>query len=215
VSDEDLVGRGYDEIAERFGYWRASITGSPDADWVGDLIGRAPDGPVLELGCGQGGVGDLVVVAGRAYSAVDLSAEQLRRAAKRVPGATLIHGDMRTVELQPGFAAVVSIYAFTHVPRGELPELLGRIHSWLQPGGCLLATFGTTGVEGVERDWLGVPMFFSSATPEENLALLDAAAFEVLREEVVAIEEPEGEAQFHWVLARRQTGPPGPHRGPD
>jgi cyclopropane fatty-acyl-phospholipid synthase-like methyltransferase len=204
VSDEsDLVRRGYDRLAERFGAWRESITGSPEVEWVAELLSSAPQGAVLELGCGQGVIGAYVLGAGRAYTGVDLSAEQLQRAGKRLPTATLVQDNMKTVTFGPAsFAAVISVYAFNHIPRGRLPVLLERIGRWLQPGGHLLVTFGTSGVEGMERDWLGVPMFFSGSTPAENLGLVSAAGLDVVREEVVAIEEPEGEARFHWVLAR-------------
>jgi hypothetical protein len=45
----------------------------------------------------------------------------------------------------------------------------------------LLATFGRSGWEGVEDDFIGVPMFFGSYTDEDTLALLDRAGFLVER----------------------------------
>jgi hypothetical protein len=74
---------------------------------------------------------------------------------------------------------------------------------WLQPGGYLLATFGVSGSEGVEDDWLGVPMFFASYTGAENRALARAVGLVIEQDEVVPIAEPEGEARFQWLLARK------------
>jgi hypothetical protein len=46
-------------------------------------------------------------------------------------------------------------------------------------------------------------MYFSSFPPDENTRLLRGAGFRLLRDEVVTIHEPEGDASFQWVLARR------------
>jgi len=76
---------------------------------------------------------------------------------------------------------------------------------WLRPGGTLLVTMGTAASEDeVEEDWLGAPMFFASFDPETNRGLVDAAGFEIVRERVVAQDEPgHGPVSFMWVLAAR------------
>ena len=53
--------------------------------------------------------------------------------------------------------------------------------------------------------WLGTTIFFSSFPPETNRRLLREAGFELVLDEVVTFLEPEpdGEATFQWVLARR------------
>jgi len=109
---------------------------------------------------------------------------------------------MTTVELDPeSFDAVVSLYAFNHVPRAELPKLIKRIGGWLKPDGYLLATFGVSDSEGVQDDWLGVPMFFAGHSTGANCSFVVQAGFAVLRDEVSVIVEPEGEASFQWILA--------------
>jgi cyclopropane fatty-acyl-phospholipid synthase-like methyltransferase len=201
-----IVEAGYDAIADRFGTWRLGIAGSPDEEWLRELLERLPaEADILELGCGQGATARRLVDAGRRYVGVDLSAEQLRRARSRVPEAEFRQADLVELEVEADrFDAVVSLYVFNHLPRSDLPELLPRIANWLRPGGCLLATFGKSGSEGIQDDWLGVPMFFGSYTEEETLSLLADAGFEVERAQVVPIVEPvEGAANFLWVLARR------------
>ena len=44
-------------------------------------------------------------------------------------------------------------------------------------------------------------MFFSSYDAETNRALLEAAGFELLHDEVIAMHEPEGPVSFLWTLA--------------
>jgi cyclopropane fatty-acyl-phospholipid synthase-like methyltransferase len=206
VSDpKKIVEEGYDAIAERFGAWRAAIEGSPDDEWLAELLGKVPDrADVLELGCGQGEAARRIVDAGHRYVGIDISAEQLRRARALVPEADFRHGDLSKLAVdEESFDAVVSLYVFGHLPRAELPALLERIADWLRPGGRLLATFGRSGWEGVEDDFIGVPMFFGSYTDEDTLALLERAGFVAERAEVVPIVEPEGDASFLWVLAAR------------
>jgi len=101
------------------------------------------------------------------------------------------------------FDAVVSFYAFNHVPRELLAPLLGRIHDWLAPSGRLMAAFGTTDLEGWTGEFLGATTFFSSFPPAINSQLVVDAGFVVERDEVIAITEPEGPAPFQWILARR------------
>lgn len=92
-----------------------------------------------------------------------------------------------------------------HVPRSELGPLLERVARWLAPGGLFLATFGARDTEdAVQDDWLGAPMFFAGFRPEVNTALVRAAGLELVEHELETIVEPEeGEATFHWVLARK------------
>jgi cyclopropane fatty-acyl-phospholipid synthase-like methyltransferase len=207
VSDPrtELVGLGYDAIGERFAEWRDRIVGDPRRAWEDDLVSRLRDGArVLELGCGAG-VPDTQRLATRfQVTGVDVSAEQVRRARIAVPDAEFVQADFTAIELEPGsFDAVVSFYAFNHVPRELLAQTFARIHRWLVPSGLLMTALGTTDLEGWTGDWLGAPTFFSSFPPETNTWLVQEAGFTVLRDELVTFREPDGDVTFQWVLAMR------------
>ena len=63
-------------------------------------------------------------------------AEQARRARDAVPEAKFVQADFTTLELEPeSFDAVVSFYAFNHVPRELLAPTFARIRRWLVPSG--------------------------------------------------------------------------------
>lgn len=198
-----LVGAGYDAIADVWEEWSARVADDPRGEWLAKLIALVPaGGHVVELGCGNGRPETLELAQRYRLTGVDLSYEQLRRARERVPDAEFVQADLTTVEFEPGsLDAVCAFYVFNHVPRELLPGLLARIHSWLRPGGILLVVFGSGDLEDWQGDWLGVPMYFSSFLPEQNLRLL--GPFELVEDEVVTISEPEGRVSFHWVLARR------------
>jgi cyclopropane fatty-acyl-phospholipid synthase-like methyltransferase len=202
----ELVGRGYDAIGEHFAEWRDRIVGDPRREWEQELVSRLQDGArVLELGCGAG-VPDTKRLALRfQLTGVDISAEQVRRARAAVPEAEFMRADFTALELAPeSFDAVVSFYAFNHVPRELLAPTFARIHRWLVPQGLLMTALGTGDIEAWTGDWLGAPTFFSSFPPETNSRLVREAGFEMLRDELVTFREPDGEVTFQWVLAGRR-----------
>ena len=201
----ELVGRGYDVIGERFARWRDEIIGDPRRAWEDDLVSRLPDGArVLELGCGAG-VPDTQRLAARfEVTGVDVSVEQVRRARAAVPEAEFVQADFTALELEPAsFDAVLSYYAFNHVPRELLAPTFARIHGWLVEGGLLMTALGVGDTEAWTGEWLGAPTFFSSYPRETNTHLVREAGFDILRDELVTFREPEGDATFQWVLAQK------------
>jgi SAM-dependent methyltransferase len=200
-----LVAAGYDTMIDTWEAWKAQIRDDPRAAWRDELIVRLPPGArVVELGCGGGTEETRVLAESFELTGVDLSRAQLRRARERVPAASFVHADFTELDLEPGSVdAVASFYAFNHVPRELLAGLFARIHDWLVPGGLLLTTLGAIDVPGWTGDFLGAPTYFSGYPADENRRRLRDAGFELLHDEVVTIREPQGDATFHWVLARR------------
>jgi SAM-dependent methyltransferase len=199
-----IVERGYDAIAEEFEAWSASVDG-PKQRYLDELVRRVPDGaPVLELGCGAGAT--LARLSERFdVTGTDLSREQLRRAEERVPTARLIHGDISGLELEPGsFAAAVSFYVLGHVPRERHATIYRLVAEWLRPGGLFLANMAVSDDTGTVEEWVGgAPMYFSSWPPATNTRLVAEAGFEILLDRIETTHEPEGDATFQWILARR------------
>jgi cyclopropane fatty-acyl-phospholipid synthase-like methyltransferase len=200
-----LVAAGYDTAIDTYESWAARIERDPRAEWCHELVSRLPRGArVFELGCG-GGTAETRTLAERfRLTGVDLSHEQLGRARRRVPEAAFVLADFTELELEQGSVdAVASFYALNHVPRELLAGLFARIHGWLSPGGLLLTTLGAIDSPGWTGGWLGAPTFFSGFPSDTNRRLLAGAGFDVLRDEVVEIREPDGKAMFNWVLATR------------
>jgi len=200
-----LVAAGYDTMIDTWEAWKDRIEEDPRAEWCDELLDRLPLGAVVvELGCG-GGTGETRALAERfRLTGVDLSEAQLARARKRVPAAEYLHGDLTEVDFpRSSLDAVASFYVFNHVPREFLASLFGRVHTWLRPGGLLLATLGASDLPGWTGDFLGAPSYFSGHPPETNRRLISEAGFTLVRDELVTIREPEGDATFHWILGRR------------
>jgi SAM-dependent methyltransferase len=205
-----VVAAGYDAVADRYAEWQRGIVGSRRLEWLDRLLAALPERPeTLELGVGQGVRSTRVLAERGRLVGIDISREQLRRARRRLPaGVELLHGDVADFDFPAAsFDAVVAFYVLTHLPRGELGPLLGRIAAWLRPGGMLLATFGARDtLDAVQEDWLGAPMFFAGYAPDENRRLVQAARLEIVGDEVETIVEPQpdaGLARFQWLLARK------------
>lgn len=200
-----LVAATYDAISDRFSQWQDRIEDDRRGWWCERLASQLHDGArVLELGCGAGQPDTRLLAERFDVTGVDISAVQIARARTNVPAATFVQADLTDLQLAPAsYDAVVSFYAFNHVPRELFSRIFARIHDWLAPGGRFLASLGAGDTPGWTGEWLGTSTFFSSFPPATNLRLLEAAGFEIELDEVAVLREPEGEAEFHWVLARR------------
>jgi len=201
-----IVADGYDEIALRYLDWSALAPSPERMRYLERLLGLLPPGAeVLELGCGAGVPVTQALAERCRVIGVDISAAQLELAERYVPDATFIQADMAALEFAPGsFDAVVAFYALTHIPRDEHAALLGRIATWLRPGGLLFATMGAgDSPDCVEPDWLGAPMFFSHFDADANRDLVRGAGLEIVDAEVVAEAEDGEMVSFLWMVARR------------
>lgn len=74
----------------------------------------------------------------------------------------------------------------------------------LRHGGYFLLTLSARGeTDGVQEDFIGVPMYFSSYGPDINREMLQAAGFEIILDEIVTMQEPDFQSSFQWLLVRR------------
>ena len=202
-----IVADGYDAMGDAFAAWREGFVGDPRREWEDELLARLDEGArVLELGCG-GGAPETKRLAQRfAVTGVDISPRQVERARAAISEAEFVCADFTELQLPPrSFEAVVSFYAFNHVPREFLAPLLEHIHEWLSPGGWLMVAFGQSDNAGWTGPFLGEQTYFASYPPETNSRLVREAGFRIERDEVVTFHEPEpdaGTGRFQWVLAQ-------------
>ena len=112
--------------------------------WLDRLIDGLPRGAaVLDLGCGAGRpIAAHLVASGFNVTGVDASAPMIELARRNVPAARFHISDMRSLELDGTFDAIVSWDAFFHLSpedqQGVLPSLAGLV----KPNGRLMMTVG-------------------------------------------------------------------------
>lgn len=200
-----IVRDGYDRMADRYADWAAAIRDDARERTTSRLLALLPPAAdVLDLGCGNGlPTARLLAGLGHRVTAIDVSAEQVARCRANVPEAAAARAEMTEAAFAAGsFDAVVSFYAITHVPRERHEALFTRIPGWLRPGGLFAASLGAGETDGVEADWLGVPMAFSHFDADANRALLREAGFALLHDEVAATVEDGAPVSFLWVIGR-------------
>ena len=196
-----LVERGYDAIAER--YAREVLGGRGPDSYYRRFLDRVlamvpPGGRVLDLGCGAGIV--TVELARRARTiGLDVSGGQLALARRTAPGAAFVRADIAEVAFAPAsFDVVAAFWSLIHVRRDRHAEVLGRIRTWLRPGGLLVGTLGS-GDNPDERqaDFFGAPMYWSHFDAEVNRRLLEEAGFAPVEAEV----REDADERHLWVVA--------------
>lgn len=127
-----MRGARYDGVADWYDEHRSGFAAEATAHVLDLLVDRT--GNCLEVGCG-GGV-HLLPLREHSWQVVglDISADQLRVARARVPGARLVRADAAALPFGDGsFDAVVAVFVHT-----DLDDLLGAVREAarvLKPGG--------------------------------------------------------------------------------
>lgn len=209
VDPTRIVQRGYDDLDDTYRRWVERARGGYRSTFLARILEAVPEGAdVLEIGCGPG-TDAAALSEGRRYVGIDLSEVQLAHARVVAPAGRFLHGDVLDTPFRPAsFDAVVSFYAFNHIPQDRMELLFGRIGSWLRPGGRLFGSFGTSDNPGeVEPAWLGkADMYFSSLPVDRTEALIEEIGISIeFADTVTEVEEGEGPATFHWLIARKPS----------
>jgi SAM-dependent methyltransferase len=209
LDPKQIVAQGYDIVGE----WYADQASDPVAEdrdrYTSLVVSKLPTGAeLLDLGCGAGVPTTRHLAEHFAVTGVDISAEQVARARRNVPAATFVHGDMTKLDFGPAtFDAVTAFFSIIHVPRDEHPKLFQDVARWLRPEGLFVAGLGAGSFHaGVEEDWHGAPMFWSSFDSESNKRLVEEAGLDLVSAEEVTGEEDGEPVTFLWIVARKPTG---------
>lgn len=168
-------------------------------DWLTCLPVRAV---LLDLGCGGGQDTRYLKAAGHRVVGLDRTLSLLRFGQTRVPSATFVLADMRSLPL--GAESLDGIWAaasLMHLPKTTMKDVLVKVRGCVRPGGVLAATvtYGTRS-RIQERGWIP-GRYFARWKKSELAGALRRAGWEILALHVVSNRERKG----RWinVIARR------------
>lgn len=156
---------------------------------LGRFLAALPAGAaILELGCGGGQDSAVMLARGFEVTPTDGSPEMAREAERRLgqPVAVLLFQDLEGDLLYDGVWARACLL---HLPRPELPGVIGRVHRILKPGGRFYASFKAGAGEG--RDRLG--RYFNYPSAEELRGAFAAAPWNALEIEAAEGDGYDGE----------------------
>jgi SAM-dependent methyltransferase len=138
VDPTRIVQQGYDDLDDTYRRWVEYTRGGYRSTFLARILEEVAEGTdVLEIGCGPG-TDAAALAEGRRYVGIDLSDVQLTHARVAAQAGWFLHGDVLDAAFPPAsFDAVVSFYAFNHIPQDRMELLFRRIRSWLRPeAGC-------------------------------------------------------------------------------
>jgi ubiquinone/menaquinone biosynthesis C-methylase UbiE len=132
--------KGYDSMADKFSGTRNFFW--PDLRFIADYVNKGDR--ILDFGCGNGRLLDILQEKSGEYNGVDVSANLVRAAKKRYPD---LAGSFQQIGIQPSvpfsddfFNIIISIAVFHHFPSAHAKRVAQELYRVLKPGGHIIIT---------------------------------------------------------------------------
>jgi len=197
--DKDKVCEGYDKIAEWFDKTRSRDL--MERPYLEALTANLKDGSaILDLGCGTGEpVLRFLSELNYQITGVDGSKAMIDKARQRFPNIKFILEDMRDIDFDERFDAIIAWHSLFHLPPDDQRAIFEVFARHMKPGGQLLFTSGTEEGE-CWSDNNDEALIHASLNTEEYNHLLAAQNFHVVN---YVQDDPECGGATAW-LARYQ-----------
>jgi SAM-dependent methyltransferase len=161
-----------------------------DRDRGKDLVERAwldrfraamaPQGSVLDIGCGSGEpIARYFIACRHRVTGVDSSPSLIETCAARFPDQTWIVADMRRLKLGARFGGLVAWDSFFHLPHDDQRAMFPIFGAHAEPGAALMFTSGRDHGEAI-GSFHGETLYHASLAPAEYERLLAESGFRVL-----------------------------------
>ncbi|KTC85307.1 methyltransferase domain-containing protein [Legionella cincinnatiensis] len=158
-------------------------------------------GKVLDVGCGTGEpIAQFLIKKGYKVTGIDASKKMIHLCKKRFPNGKWLLADMRTLNLQDKFHAVIAWHSLFHLPHDDQRMVLKSLSSLVEQNGLLIFTSGSEYGE-VWGDNGGYDLYHASLSAEEYTQILLNCNFKVL---IHNVSDPKcGEATV-WVTQKKE-----------
>lgn len=149
--------------------------------WLDRFLDHVPAmGSVLDLGCGSGEpIARYLIEQGRKITGVDGSPGLIDLCRERFPGQDWIVADMRGLDLERVFDAVIAWHSAFHLTPAAQRALFAVYARHVTPGGVLMFTSGSRPGEEIGA-WRGEPLYHGSLSLQDYRAGLGTAGFDLL-----------------------------------
>lgn len=119
-------------------------------DGVVELLDRASDDRVLDLGCGTGHLTARLSEGGGSVVGIDSSLDMVSRARNSYPELEFVHTDARSLtdDVDSSFDAIFSNAALHWIPEQDMDRVLSSVTELLRPDGQFVVEFGGRGNVG-------------------------------------------------------------------
>ena len=185
-------------------------------------LARSQSGQVLEYGCGNGRVTMALAQAGLRVCGVDLSRPMLDDLEQRLAQSpvalrervTLVHGDMRTVELDERFPLILAPFnVMMHLyARSDIEQFLKRVRMHLSPEGVFVCDVSVPNPSDLARSPLRrykAPAFRHPET-QQKIGYAERFEYDPIRQLLVVwmqFTPEDGSASYTIPLTHRQFFP--------
>lgn len=196
--NKDKVYEVYDAIIDWFDDARAKNL--MESEYLNLIVSKIPfAGSILDLGCGTGEpIAQFFINNGFHVTGVDGSNKMIALCQSRFPSARWVVSDMRLINFEQQFDAVLAWHSFFHLDHKSQRDMFKIFEAHTKPGGILAFTSGVDEGE-VWSENGGQQLYHASLSTEEYHSLLKASSFHVL---VHNIRDPQcGEATV-WVAQK-------------
>lgn len=176
----DAIGARYEEA---FTDRAAELAAT---EWL--ISGVTPGARVLDLGCGTGlPVAKRLTEAGFAVTGIDESSVMLDLARERVPAATFLRADMRSIGPELGeFEAAAAFFSLLMLPKADIEAVLRALRDRLCGPGLLALAMVAGDFDAAALEFLDVPVRLSAYPADALAKLVASTGFDVVDVQEIA-----------------------------
>lgn len=154
---------------------------------------------ILDVGCGTGEpIAQFLIGQGYKVTGIDASHKMIALCKSRFPEATWLLADMRTIDLQEQFQAVIAWHSFFHLPHDDQRHTLKILANLVAPKGLLVFTSGPD-FDEVWGNNGGQDLYHASLSTEEYKKILSENNCQVL---VHKVEDPDCGDATVWIAQK-------------
>ncbi|HAT3884547.1 TPA: class I SAM-dependent methyltransferase [Legionella pneumophila] len=197
--NKDKVYQVYDEIVDWFDDNRTKDLTMEKLylDFIQKCL--KPKSKILDVGCGTGEpIAQFLINEGYDVTGIDASRKMISLCKQRFPKNKWILADMRTLDLNEKFHAVIAWHSFFHLPHDDQRMTLKLLASYVDQNGLLIFTSGPE-YDEVWSNNGGHDLYHTSLSTEEYEQILIDNNFKVLAHK---IRDPDCGDATVWVAQK-------------